>query len=57
MPRSFVEFSGEIFDQRMSYSVRHYGDSWGNLRLSEVFSEKRKNARQNNRKCERDIRS
>ena len=26
----------------MSYSARHYGDSWGNLRHSEVFSETRK---------------
>ena len=42
LPRLFVEFSGEIFDQRMSYSARHYGDSWGNLRLKEVFSETRK---------------
>ena len=57
LSRPFVEFSTEIFNQRMSYSVRQNEDSLGNLRLSEVFSETRKNARQANTKCGRDIRS
>ena len=38
-------------------TARHYGESWGNLRLSEVFSEtQKKNVQQANRKCGRDIR-
>ena len=50
--------SDEFFDQRMFYSAKHYGDSWGNLRLREVFSKTReKNAPQANIKCRRDIRS
>ena len=57
LPRPFVEFSGEIFYQRMYYSARHYGDISGNLCLNEVFSETRKNALQANRKCGMDIRS
>ena len=34
----------------MFYSTRHYGESWGNLCLSEVFSKTPKNAWQANRK-------
>ena len=39
------------------YSARHYRCNWENFRVSEVFSETQKNARQANRKCGMDIQS